>query len=309
MMKFAIAGAGGTGGCIGAYLAAAGNDVTFLARNRHLAAINTNGLTIKRGFAADIHIQPAKACTMEDYNDTPDVLFICFKYYGLEAAIDLARRVANKDTLIIPILNIFGTGEIMQEKLPDLTCLDGCIYIWAKIAEPGVIDQPEKIMRVFYGFRPGQTTHLQAKAAELEKIMRAADIHAHVSDDIRRDALQKFAFVSPMGAAGLYLNSVSRDFQEPGEKRDLFIGLIKEIHALGTAMGIEFNQDLVATGLRIMDASQPNLTTSMQRDVASGGPSEFSGLVARVVELGNKYHVAVPLYQKIADWGRANNLC
>ena len=112
-MKFAIVGTGGTGGTIGAYLALAGNDVTFIARGRHLAAIREKGLAIRTSHRGDILIQPAKACTMEEYRDTPEVMFVCVKYYGLEDAVALARRTAGPDTLILPILNVFGTGEVM----------------------------------------------------------------------------------------------------------------------------------------------------------------------------------------------------
>ena len=150
--------------------------------------------------------------------------------------------------------------------------------------------------------------HLAAKAEALEKVMRAADIHAHFTDDIQRDALTKFSFVSPMGAAGLYFDVTSEAFQVPGEVRETFIGLIKEVEALGHAMGITFDRDLVATDLRLMDAFAPGLTTSMQRDVASGGPSEFAGLVSRIVTLGQKYHVPVPPYTKIDTWGKAHGL-
>ena len=43
-LKFAIFGVGGAGGVIGGYLANAGNDVTFLARGAHLAAMQKDGL-------------------------------------------------------------------------------------------------------------------------------------------------------------------------------------------------------------------------------------------------------------------------
>nr|WP_317428997.1 2-dehydropantoate 2-reductase [uncultured Mitsuokella sp.] len=307
-MKFAIFGVGGTGGVIGGYLANAGNDVTFLARGAHLKAMQEKGLTIHTNHRGDIHIKPCKAVHADDYHETPDVLFICVKYYGLAAAIEVTRRIAGPDTLVIPILNVFGTGAVMQEKLPDKTVLDGCIYVFAKRSGPGVIEQPQSILRVFYGFRPGQDSRLAAKAAELEKIMRAADIHAHFTDDIQRDALTKFSFVSPMGAAGLYFDVTSEAFQENKEVRDTFVGLVKEVEALGHAMGITFDHDLVATDLKLMDAFAPGLTTSMQRDVASGGPSEFKGLVSRIVELGEKYHVPTPLYQKVNDWGKAHGL-
>ena len=290
-LKFAIFGVGGTGGVIGGYLANAGNDVTFLARGAHLAAMQEKGLTIHTNHRGDICLPKVKALNAVDYHETPDVLFVCVKYYSLEAAIALARRVAGPDTLIIPILNVFGTGAVMQEKLAGL-----------------IIEQPQEILRVFYGFRPGEDRRLAAKAEALEKVMRAADIHAHFTDDIQRDALTKFSFVSPMGAAGLYFDVTSEAFQVPGEVRETFIGLIKEVEALGHAMGITFDRDLVATDLRLMDAFAPGLTTSMQRDVASSGPSEFAGLVSRIVTLGQKYHVPVPLYTKIDTWGKAHGL-
>lgn len=310
-MKFAIIGAGGTGGVLGGYLAHAGNDVTFLARGRHLQAMQKNGLLIRTNHRGDIRIPKVKACTMDEYlqaKETPDVLFVCVKYYSLPDAIEFARHAAGKETLIIPILNVFGSGAVMQEKLPGLTALDGCIYVFAKIAEPGVIAQPQSILRVFYGFRPGQSQELSGKARELEAILRAADIHAHFTDQIQRDALTKFSFVSPMGAAGLYYGAKSDEFQHAGEVRETFIGLIQEVQALGEAMGITFDRDLVANGLKLMDAFAPGLTTSMQRDVEQGGPSEFTGLVDRIVALGQEYHVATPLYAKISAWGHEKGL-
>lgn len=310
-MKFTIIGAGGTGGVLGGYLAHAGNDVTFIARGRHLAAMREKGLLIRTNHRGDILVPNVRACTMEEYEksgDTPDVLFVCVKYYSLPDAIALAKHCAGKETPIIPILNVFGSGAVMQEELPGLTALDGCIYVFAKIAEPGVIAQPQSILRVFYGFRPGQPQTLAKKAQELETIMRAADIHAHFTDQIQRDALTKFSFVSPMGAAGLYYGAKSDDFQQPGEVRETFVGLIREVQAVGEAMGITFDRDLVANGLKLMDAFAPGLTTSMQRDVEKGGPSEFAGLVDRIVALGQKYHVATPLYAKISAWGHEKGL-
>ena len=59
-MKIAVMGTGGMGGYYGGYLAAAGCDVTFIARGEHLAAIQKNGLSLK-GDNGDIHINPTPA--------------------------------------------------------------------------------------------------------------------------------------------------------------------------------------------------------------------------------------------------------
>ena len=307
-MKFAMFGAGGTGGVLGGYLALAGHDVTLIARGRHLEALQKDGLTIETAHRGVLHIKNVKAETAELYSETPDVLFVCCKYYGLADAIAFAKRAASENTLIVPILNVFGTGEVMQKELPGLTVLDGCIYIFGNLKAPGVLEQPQKILRVIFGFRPGQDKRLEEKAKALEKLLQDADIRGHYSLDIRRDALTKFGFVSPMGAAGLYHNVTSEAFQKEGAVRETFIGLIREVEALGKAMGIVFEKDLQESGIALIDAFKPGLKTSMQRDVEKGGASEFEGLVNSVVALGERYGVPVPLYKKISDWGREKGI-
>ena len=150
-MKYLIIGAGGTGGCIGAYLAKAGNDVTFIARGKHLQAIRENGLTVHSAKIGNFTIDNAKACTMGEYDDVPDVIFVCVKYYSLEETGAFVNRIAKEDTLVIPILNVFGTGEVMQKYCPKCTVLDGCVYIFSMIEEPGVINQPTSIFKVYVG--------------------------------------------------------------------------------------------------------------------------------------------------------------
>ena len=307
-MKFCVFGAGGTGGTLAAYLAMANNDVTLIARGQHLKAIQEKGLVLHTNHRGTITVDNIKAVTADEYVDTPDVLFVCVKYYNIEDAIAFAHEKAGQDTLIVPILNVFGTGGVMQEKLTELTCLDGCIYVMSEIEAPGVIYQSNKILRVIFGYRPKQEEKLIDKARQLEQILRDAEIKAHFSNNIIRDALQKFAFVSPAAAAGSYFDVTCENFQHPGEERDTFTGLIKEVVALGKAMGVEFEQDLVEVGLKMMDALKPDSTMSMQRDIQRGRQSEFSGLVTRVVSLGKEYGVSVPLYEKINDWGAAKSI-
>ncbi len=307
-MKFAVLGAGGVGGIVGGYLALAGNDVTFIARGKHLAAIKEKGLLLRTSHRGDLAVPTAKGCAIDEYDDTPDVIFVCFKYYSLPAAIEFAKRYAGDNTLVIPLLNVFGTGAVMQKELPGVTVLDGCVYIYGMVESPGIVAQPASILRVFYGFRPEMNRRLELLAEKLEPVLNKAGIEGHFTEQIQREALQKFSYVSPLGAAGLYFDAVSGDFLKEGEPRSLFVGLIKEIEALGNGMGIQFEKSLVDVNLKLMDSFTKDLTTSMQRDVAHGGPSEFDGLVHRVPRLGKEYHVPTPLYDKISDWGIKNNI-
>ena len=307
-MKFAVLGAGGVGGIVGGYLALAGNEVTFIARGAHLEALKKNGLTLRTAHRGDLDVKTVKACAVDEYGDTPDVIFVCFKYYSLPAAIEFARKHAGENTLVIPLLNVFGTGEVMQKDLPGVTVLDGCVYIYGMVESPGIVAQPASILRIFYGYRPNQEKKLLPLAQKLEPVLNKAGIEGHFTENIRRDALQKFSYVSPLGAAGLYFDAVSGDFLREGEPRKMVVGLIREIEALGHGMGVEFEESLVDVNLKLMDSFTKDLKTSMQRDVAHGGPSEFDGLVHRVSRLGKEYHVSTPLYDKISAWGKEKGI-
>lgn len=297
-MKYAIIGAGGTGGCLGFFLEKAGKDVTLIARGKHLEAIRKNGLTIQKLWDESRETLPVKACTAEEYKETPDVILICVKGYSMDETVPAIKKIAGKETVVIPILNIYGTGGRLQKKLPELTVLDGCIYVSANILEPGVILQHGKILRVVFGARkPEEETE---KMREVTKDMASDEMEVVLSENIRRDAMVKFSYVSPIGAAGLYCNAVAADFQREGEQREMFKALVREITALSHAMGIEFEEDLVERNLKILSSLSPEATTSMQRDVMEGKRSEMDGLVYEVVRMGREYKVSMPQYEKAA---------
>ena len=297
-MKYAIIGAGGTGGCLGFFLQKAGKDVTLIARGKHLEAIRKNGLTIQKLWDESRETLPVKACTAEEYKEIPDVILVCIKGYSMDETVPTIKKIAGKETVVIPILNIYGTGGRLQKKLPELTVTDGCIYVSANILEPGVILQHGKILRVVFGARkPEEETE---KMREVAKDMVTDDLEVILSENIRRDAMVKFSYVSPIGAAGLYCNAVAADFQREGEQREMFKALIREIVALSHAMGIEFAEDLVERNLKILAALSPEATTSMQRDVMEEKCSEMDGLVYEVVRMGEEYKVDMPQYKKAA---------
>ena len=304
-LKYMIIGTGGTGGAIGAHLAHAGNDVVFIARGRQLEALRTGGLRLHRP-DEEFTVYPVRAYSMDDYPDgqTPDVIFVCVKGYSIEGVNPFIQRIAGPDTIVIPILNVFGTGAKMQKSMPGITVLDGCIYIWTELKEPGLIWMSGTIFRVVFGLRRDQKDLEDKIGKRLIKIKDDLDesgIEGVLSDNIERDALRKFSFVSPQGAAGLYYNTTIGAAQAPGEIRDCFAGLIREISDLADAMGIGFGEDIVPVNLKITDSSDPGVTTSMQKDVAAGRQSEVDGLIYEVARMGERYGVKTPLYSMIAE--------
>ena len=299
IMKYAIIGAGGTGGILGFYMTKAGKDVTLIARGRHLAAMQESGLAVEKMWDGTTETIPVKAADMDHYSERPDVILVCVKGYSLEDTIPFIQRVANPSTIVIPVLNIYGTGAKMQEKLPNLLVTDGCIYVSANIKEPGVLIQHGKILRVVYGVR--EKEEYDPRLEEIKQDFDVSGIDGVLSENIRRDALEKFSYVSPIGAAGLYFHATAADFQREGEEREAFKTMIREIAALAEAMGVPFERDMVDVNLKILSTLAPEATTSMQRDVMEGKDSEIDGLVYEVVRMGERYHVPVPMYEKVAE--------
>lgn len=314
-MKYAIIGAGGTGGILGFYMTKADRDVTLIARGRHLAAMQEKGLAVEKMWDGTTEIIPVKAMDMEHYDEQPDVVLVCVKGYSLEDTIPFIQRVAKPSTIVIPVLNIYGTGAKMQEQLPKLLVTDGCIYVSANIKEPGVLIQHGRILRVVYGVRNMSFQKVNIKRAHEEMLNALKDIKKDfddsgidgvLSENIQRDALEKFSYVSPIGAAGLYYHVTAADFQREGKQREAFKTMIREVAALAEAMGVPFERDMVEVNLKILSSLAPEATTSMQRDVMEGKDSEIDGLVYEVVRMGERYHVPVPMYAKVAEKLREN---
>lgn len=304
-LKYMIIGAGGTGGAVGSHLARAGYDVTFIARGKHLAAMRENGLRVLKP-AGDFVIDPVQACTSDEFLEAgsrPDVIFVCLKGYAVDGMIPFIAEAAGPDTVVIPVLNIFGTGGKMQEKLPGITVTDGCIYVASEISDPGTILMKGDILRVVFGLRRDQKAGSAAKVMPvLEKVrddLCDAGIEGILSDNIERDALRKFSYVSPQGACGLYYDVPVGAVQKPGEVRDCFASLVQEISDIADAMGIGFGEDVVKINLDITEGLAPDMTTSLQRDIARGGSSEIDGLIYEVPRLAARYGVSVPVYEKI----------
>ena len=297
MRKYTIIGTGGTGGAIGGYLAKAGKDVTFIARGDKLKAMQEHGLKIIRP-KDEFMIDPVKASTLEGLQEKADVIFVCVKGYSIDAIIPQLQRISDSNTIIIPILNIFGTGGEMQKHFPDTLVTDGCIYVAAQIKEPGCIQMNGDILRVIFGVRDKADYRDELK--EIESDLIESGIEGILSDDIAKDALLKFSYVSPQGACGLYYGVAAGEIQKSGEIRDCFSQLIHEIDDLANAMDIHFEEDIVKRNLAILDSLAPSATTSLQRDVVSGNASEIDGLIYEVVRLADKYGVEAQTYRKIA---------
>lgn len=258
------------------------------------------GLTLEKLWNHKKETIPVKAASMEEYQERPDVILVCVKGYSLDSVIPFIQKIAEtRNQLLFQFLIFTEQVDGWQKLLPELSVMDGCIYVSANISSYGTILQHGEILRVVYGARTPE--ELRPELKEIQKDFFDSSIEGILSDQIKRDTLKKFSYVSPIGAAGLYWQATAGEFQKEGEPREMFKAMIREISELAKAMGIPFEQDYVAINLDILSALPTETTTSMQRDVMAHKPSELEGLVFEVVRMGQKYHVPVPIYEKVAE--------
>ena len=297
-MKYLVVGTGGVGGSIAGFLALAGKDVTCIARGKHLDAMKRNGLHLKSDLKGE-HFLPVKACTSEEFEGKADVIFVCVKGYSIDSIKEVLERASTPDTLVIPILNVYGTGPRIGRLVPSVHVLDGCIYIVGFVSGEGEITQMGSIFRLVFGARPEQGI-AHERLNRIAEELQACGIKAEVSDDINRDTFIKWAFISAMACTGAYHDVPMGEVQHEGEVRETFIGLSQESAEIGKRLGVTYPEDPVAYNLKVIDSLDPHSTASMQKDIARGHESEIQGLLFDLIDLGERLGVNLPTYHKVA---------
>lgn len=228
------------GGCLAAFLAMSGKDVSLIARGAHRDAIEENGLVLETGHGT--FAVPIPAFEQEHYDQQPDVIFVCVKGYSLEGIFPTLERLCRPEAIVIPILNVVGTGGAMQPRLPQSLVTDGCVYIAAEIKAPGVVHMSGDIFRVVFG--PRTPEEYRPELEQVAQDLNECGVEAILSDNIQRDAWMKFSVVSPMAACGIFHDVKVGAMQHPGPIRDDFAAFVNEIGALAAAHGFSSGRRL-----------------------------------------------------------------
>ena len=310
-MKIGIFGAGAIGGFLGARLAAAGAEVTFIARGPHLAAMQANGVRlISEGESITVHprclADPAEA-GVQDY------VVVTLKAHSLPAAApQIAKMMGPGSALVtgingVPYWYFHGLDGPWRDRRvravdPEGTLWDvlppsraiGCVvYPAAEVVEPGVIAHS-------YGdrFSLGEPDGSRSARIEaLSKLLIGAGLKAPVRPRIRDEIWIKLwgnlAF-NPLSA--LTLATLDRLTGEPA-LRALCKGMMLEAKPVAEALGTRFAIDVER---RIDGAAEVGEhKTSMLQDLERGRPMEIDALLGAVVELGEVTSRGMPLCRAV----------
>ena len=83
--------------------------------------------------------------------------------------------------------------------------------------------------------------------------------------------------------------------------RTQILKAMEEIYTLAHARGINLPPDSIVTVMRAVDALPEDATSSMQRDIAAGKPSELEAQNGAVVRMAHEIGVDVPTHTLIYE--------
>jgi 2-dehydropantoate 2-reductase len=280
-MRIAVMGTGGVGGFFGAKLALAGNDVTFIARGRHLAAIRERGLRVESG-TGPMHVKEAQATDDPASLPPVDVVMFCVKLWDVESAAAQIKPLVARGGVVIPFQNGLDSPEVLRRVLGPDRMLGGVAYIAGTIREPGVIAHTGTMAKLHVGAFPGGPA---ARADAFASACRGAGIDIEVSPDIRRALWEKFCFLAAFAGCTCLARQPIGAIRTDPDLRATFEAAVREAWQVGRALGVPLADDYVAKCMAAIDALPAEMKASMLHDLTAGRPLEapwLSGAVARM---------------------------
>lgn len=290
-MRIAVVGTGGIGAPLGASLAIAGQDVVFVARGAHLAAMRENGLRVE-GDRGETLVRPVQATDDPAAIGPVDLVLFCVKLWDVETTGEQIRPMIGAETVAIPLQNGVDASERLQPILGSEHVVGGVALVTGSIVAPGVIRQFGKHHRMTFGELDGRVTPRMEKVRD---VCQGAGIDGVLSDKIQRARWEKFiVLVAASGLCALTRRPIG-DLRDDPEIAPLIEDAMQEVVDVGRACGIHLPPDVLDPARAFIRDVPPNLTPSMAVDLRAGNRLELQWLAGRVVQLGVAHGVPTPV--------------
>lgn len=303
-MRIAILGSGAVGGYFGARLARAGQDVTFIARGRHLDAIRANGLQIRSAALGDM-VAHASAESDTSRVGPVDVVIVAVKAYDNDTAYPAILPMLGPDTVVLTLQNGVDNVDQLASLVGEHRVLGGTTYVAAAVEAPGLIVQTGVHRSIIFGEvfgARGLTPRVQAIA----DAMAPADIQVTAVPDGRTPLWDKFVYLVPFsgftGAARLpigYLWAIPH-------VRAMYYAAAREVAAIAAAEGVTISADRFETLETYMNGIPPGTRSSLLVDLEQGKRIEVEALQGVALRRAATHGVPVPivatLYAALKPW-------
>ncbi len=303
-MKIAVVGAGAIGGYLGAKLSRAGEDVTFIARNRNLAAINAKGFKLILEDSTEEHAPSARAVQHMADAGPQDVVLLTVKAHQVAELLPELRALfhppGGRRTMVVTMINgipwwyfhqlggefdgrqldsVDPGGRIAAHIEPE-RIVGSVVYPAAELVEPGVVRVIEGNRFTIGELNGARSDRIEALAAALIR----AGFKAPVSKDIRSELWIKLWGNLSFNPISALSHATLQDICRFPPSRALAAAMMAEAQAVAEKLGVRFK---ISLDQRIAGAEAVGAhKTSMLQDVEAGRALEIEALVGAVVELG-----------------------
>lgn len=296
-MKILVMGSGGIGGYFGARLAAAGNEVTFVARGPHLAAMRGEGLRVESQLG-NVHLVVTSAVAEPRDAGAVDAVIFAVKMGDAEAAAAAVRPALGEETPIFTFQNGVEAAELIDKVVGAGHVVPGVARIASHIAKPGVIEHASPFAKLEFAEADNKPSE---RVQAFHATCRSAGIDAEVSPDIQRALWLKFAMLAPMAGVTTLTQRTAGPLRSNPDTRALIEAAIEEVVAVGEAAGSGLSRSDLPALIKTVDNLPETMTSSMSHDRAAGKPLELNWLSGAVVRLGERYGVAAPTHRFIVQ--------
>jgi 2-dehydropantoate 2-reductase len=295
-VRILIAGTGGVGGYFGARLAERGHDVWFLARGATLSALRTNGLTVRSSFG-DVRLPQVQTAASGEDAGSAEAVLVCVKTYDNEAIAEAMAGAIDGGTAVCSLQNGVENEASFGSMFPEAVVLGGVARIETFVESPGVIVQRGGLTSVSIGaFHPSQRDVAAAMVAAFD----GTGVPADLVDDVEAALWMKLLIICGIGGLTSYGRCTIGEVRADPDLRALLIASMTEVAAVASARGIALPPDPVPAVMAALDTVvEPDLKSSMCRDLERGRPLEVEALNGAVVRFGEATGVPTPANRRI----------
>jgi 2-dehydropantoate 2-reductase len=291
-MKIAVMGSGAIGGYIGARLAAAGAEVTFIARGPHLAAIRQKGLRVLSPLG-DLLIAPASATDDPATVGPVEVVLLGTKLFDVEAAARAVGPMVGRETAIVCLQNGVEALDIVAHLHGREHVAGGVVVINGEITAPGVI-RHNALNRLTVGELDGSES---PRVARFVALANSAGIEAASTRDIRLEIWRKFLLLSPMAALSAMTRVALARVREHEATWRLAEEGMREVAAVASAQGVRLTEEDIQSTLAFVRAMPATWKASLTVDLEQGRRLEVDWLAGAVCRLGEASGIETPFHR------------
>lgn len=289
--KIAVFGAGALGSYFAAALARTSSWVGVVARGASLEAIRRSGLKVEspRG---DFQVAPAIASEHPAEVGRVDAVILAVKTWQVEGAAGAMRPLLGPSTPVLTLQNGVDAPEQLAGILGRRHVLAGVCRAICAMTAPGCIRDAGVPLAIALGELDGAP--LSRGAAALAAALAAAGVAVDTPSDIRAALWAKLLMIAAFSGVGAATRSSIGEIRDCAPARDLLQRILEETEAVARSQGVALPPDVVPRTRAFIDSLPATGTSSMQRDLAAGRPSELEAILGAVVRFGDQGGVPTP---------------